>query len=361
MASIGEIVTQDQQKSLLRDLRKNASQIGYILPTVYRYASASDYTAQLYYKKFEEAYKIVLLASGVKNIIQPSPAGYIKFTNKPVAQTLGINVDFYVHIPGIRNPVLAPYTFVRKLYSDFHTLGGIGMVIKFYKTDGSGPFFTPIHTKYFGVAAKTTGKLPPEKIKAMDDFHRSCQIFLAKHNKYVSTLNQWAQRVLSPVEQKYFNLLNLKVQNMRQQIATVKGIELIYSENGEAIGIAPIIALYWLVGIVSVAAIGGWTIAQLGAQRASVDKVNAAFDYDKDMAYYELEVDKQVKAGSITEAAGIELKNKSSKSREKAIEAIKDLTQAPQGFMEQLLTLGKYALIFYGVKTIAENLPKGKN
>ena len=356
MARIGEIVTQEQLQSLQLESRKNASQTAYVAPTVYRNANRADYINQLYYKNFVDAYKMALIVSGVKNIAMPQPTGVIKFTGSPTAQTMGINVDFYVKVPGIKDPVFAPYLFVKQMYTYYATIGGIGMVVKFYKTNGEGPFYTPIHTSIFSITATMVKNVRPDKIKALDDFHRSCQRMMAVHNSYVTALNQMAARSLTPVEQKYFNQWNLKVQNMRQQMAAIKGVEISYASAGDAIGILPV--LIWVIAIAITAIAAAWAVTTLGSQRAAVDKIISNNNFVADQAAYQLEVEKAITAGTITREKGDALIKNSRDQQKAAVENNKTLTDDKPGIFDQLINLAKWAGVIYALKLVGENFGK---
>ncbi len=326
------------------------SQTAFVAPSVYRLAK-STVVSWMYYNSFQKAYDQYLIIKG-KSLPKPAPTGYVNFTAAATNQTLGINVDFYTVVNS--QPMAVPYAFIRQNVNAINDW----LLIRFFKTDGAGPFFTIVHTANCGFAATKIADVKADKVAALDNFHRNLQQLKAHHNSLVTWLNAMSKRPLSAWEQKYFNQGMLLLQNMRQQIASIKGIQVNYSQGG-TIGDFGLTAI--IIGIIILAAAASYTVITVTQEAAKVAKIVDNNNAVKFQSSYQLEVAKAVQAGLITKQTGDALIKNSQQQQQAAADNNKELTKTDEGFLSQFLTAAKWGLGFMAIKTIADNFGNKKS
>lgn len=264
-------------------------QKGYVAPTVFLkkdklisgynyYSSKADAFAKLKYLHKD--------ASG-RNV---APAGNIPFKKDGTAQTMGMNCDFYF---AVNKDKLVNLTYAALKLALQH--GFVYCVFSFYKTDTSGPYWGIFDPHLFGASATTVDSYNPEKVAALDKFHREVAMIKTKHNLLAGYLNNLASRQLTAAEQQIFNEGSLRLQTMRAEMAAIDGIDVYYSKDGR-IGflILPLIA-WIIIGTVAVS----WTVSKIFEQTEKTKRLNASYDVQKWVSDQKIKIAQDVKAGRI--------------------------------------------------------------
>jgi hypothetical protein len=352
--AIGDVISQSDLNSLQRWQEKSTPQKGYISPTVYRLPSSTA-TRWPYFKTLQNALDFIKYMAGNKSVKLPVNAGYIPFVNTRTPQQLGINVDFYLPLPALGSlPV--PYVYVREKYK---AAGNVVLAFKFYKPNGSGPFYSILSSTDLGIAATQTDKLTPEKIAALDRLTREVALLKANYNALANFLDGLSKKTLSPVQQQVFNEGVLRLMDYKTQINAIKDIDFKFGKNSQVsgIGIAPAIA--WLIFWAVTSIIAAYTITRIAAKWAEVAKVRS----DNDAIQFITDANIRIaKDPTLTQQQKQDLINKNYgiiDSIEQHKETVEENAAKP-GMVEQLMSLGKWAVIFYGIKIIGENLVKQK-
>lgn len=349
MAGIGEVVTQNDLKSLRAWSEASAARRGYVAPTVFRLATSSI-TSLNYYRTLDNAVQKLkyLQNRGGKNI---APSGSIKLQQNRTAQTIGINVDFYLADDNL-GPIAQPYTTIRQKLSS----GAIkNMPFKFYKTDGSGPFFALLSSTDMGIAATVTQKLSPEKIEAYDRLTREITLLRINYNTLASFLNDLSKKKLNRTQQQIFNEGLLRLQEYRDDIRQIKDIDFVFGKNNQinGIGILPVVA--WLIFGIASALIAAWAVTKIVSKWSEVAKVrsdNNAIQFITE-ANYRIAADPNLTAAQKKEL--ISQNNQTIDNLENHKTTVEENGAKPD-MLEQVISLAKWGLIFYGVKTIGQIL-----
>lgn len=352
MARIGEVLTQSDLTSLRKWSEATAERRGYVAPTVYKLAT-SPITALNYYRTIDDAiFKLKYLQKkpGGKNV---SPAGSVKLQNTRTAQTIGINVDFYLPDNNL-GPIAQPYTAVKQ---KFAAAGNVYMPFKFYKTDGSGPFFAILASSDMGIAATVTAKLSPEKIEAFDKLTREITLLRINYNALASFLNDLSKKKLNKTQQQIFNEGILRLQEYREDIRSIKDVDFVFGKNNQVsgIGILPVVA--WLIFGIASALIAAWAVTKIAAKWSEVAKIRS----DNDTVTFL--TDAKIR---IAENPNISAQDKTKllADIDKSITKVEDHKNtveenaAKPDTIQQLISLAKWGLIFYGVKIIGETVSK---
>lgn len=261
----------------------------YLAPTVY--SEPSRYVSNWnYYSTLDQAIEkfYYLKGQGGKNY---PPAGYKAFSNNGKAQTFGINCDFYVLKDGEWQ--LTSYKYLK-------TISGVWppIIFRFLSPDGAGIYYAILDIYYFGLSATSIKSVTADKLAALDSFYREVQTLKFKYNSLVGFLNTLAKRQLNTVEQQIFNEGMLLLNSMNQQMATIRGVEISYTQTG-AIGL-PIILIIALIIILSSAA--AWTISTITTEKEKTKRINDSYDLSKWIATKKQEVGMQVEQGQISQS-----------------------------------------------------------
>lgn len=270
------------------------SEQGYIAPTVY--LAAGRYVSNWnYYGTFEQAvakWKFLNNLGG-SNV---TGKGIISFANNGTAQTMGINVDFYVYLLG--KWYLIPYKTVKS----FNPNDNVPIIFRFYTTAGNGPYYAILNQFYFGIAATIVKDADPEKVAALDGFYREVQLLKYRYNALVGFMNDLGKRNLSAYEQQIFNEGMLLLNSMNQQIGTIRNIEITYGEGGRigaTIGILPLLAIIAIIAILAAAT--AWAVSAIITEQEKTKRINDAFELNKWVSDKKLQVSQQVQAGTISQ------------------------------------------------------------
>ncbi|MES3018582.1 MAG: hypothetical protein V4721_12415 [Bacteroidota bacterium] len=256
------------------------TQQGYVAPTVYL-LKGGTMPRWNYYATMQQAIAVI---SGSP---PATSAGSVSFTTNPVPQTFAINVDFYI----LKN---GQWTVVD--YAYMKNNGVPNGVIRIYTPTGSGPYWSTLNNRYFGISATKVSEYDPAKIAALDTFYREVALLKYRYNALVGFLNSLGQRQLTAVEQQIFNQGVLMLQNLNNQISQIKGIEITYTTTG-AIGV-PIILIIAIMAILS--GVAGWTILAITTEREKTKRINDSYELNKWIATKKQEIAAQVTAGTLT-------------------------------------------------------------
>lgn len=343
MAYIGEVLTSADFKEIKRMSESNFSQKGFIAPTVFRLAGGTK--GFNYYTTLQQAVLKNKFLQGYSSGVNIKPAGAIQFSSTG-AETMGINVDFFLHDIAKQTTTPVDYKFVKANFRKFLFL------FRFIKTDGSGPHYCILDTKNMGISATATDKLSPKKLAALDEMHRQLQIAKSKYNTLAVYLQEQSKKNLNPTEQRIFNQGLLTLNNYERDLRAIKGVDIVFGTNGivSGIGIVPIVLI---VIIIASAALAAYSIEKINEVIVKTKALNAAYDLQKFSSNQILEIDKAEKAGLITpEQAERERQNQLAAAAA-AQKNITDVTKPTDGIfdkVENILLFG--GLIFLASKFI---------
>ncbi|MBC7509671.1 MAG: hypothetical protein H7320_13125 [Ferruginibacter sp.] len=288
---IGEIVTQSDLQAMARMSALNASQTGYIAPTIFRPAGGvSNYN---YYKTLADAlskYKYLNKIAGGKNI---APAGFTSFKSAK-AETFGINADFFGYMPAI-GLVPVPYVALKQLF--YTPKKAAQFICRFYKTDSTGPFYAVVANTAMAVEATVIKNESPVKIAALDEYNRQLQLAKSKYNSFAAYLNTIAKQSPTLANQKFLLEGGTMLANFKQELANIKGADIVFSKNK---GVGAFIIDDLIIIIVVAAVVAAWSLQRISDNNAAIKKVNASYDFQKFAAQHSLEIDKALNAGQIT-------------------------------------------------------------
>lgn len=338
---IGEIITASDLKDIQREGAKDISTRAYLAPTVFRKAS-SGVTGQNYYASLSDAIQTLKFILG-KSSTRAKPAGQVKFTSEAKAQTLGISVDFFNQLTTGVIPV--PYGIVKQM---FGLPKQVVIPFRFYKTDGSGPYYAILDSSYMGIAASTLNSVPASNVSALDDFHREVQLLKARYNTLATYLNILASKPTNTAQQQSFNEGKLLLDNLKEEMRSIKGVEFVFGSTGvSGIGVIPIV-VYIIVALI-VAAATAWTIDRIITEKNKTARINAAFDVQKWISNQELTIDEKEKQGLITHEQALEMKADLKKAMDSAAGVIKSSSAETQGVLDKLLPLATIAVAAYAI------------
>lgn len=311
----------------------------YVAPTVYLLAAKTAIGKYNYYKSMgDAAQKCLYLNNGTG--ANSTPLGQVTFINNGQAQTMGINVDFFVFNSG---------AWVPRTYAQLRGTSLSGMIIfSFYSTQGGGPYWAIFDNRYFGISATTVRGSDPQKALALDNFYRSVQLMKYRYNYLAGFLNQLSQRQLNPAEQQIYNSGLLLMQNLTNQMRSINGITISYTDKG-TIG-NPVILIIAIIAIVAGAT--GWTIYAIQMEQEKTQRINDAYDLNKWVADKKVAIAQQVNQGVISQQQANDaiqtLDNASSVANKIALNASKN---SEGGFLGDTASIIKWGVIgFLGFK-----------
>lgn len=245
------------------DIAKSLSEQGYVAPTFYKPRGFS-FTSWAYYSSFAKAAEMADYFAG-KTSNKPTADGYLSFANTGANETAGINVDFFFQYKGKYYGV--PYSSVRKV-SPLPL-----MVVRFYKPTGAGPYYTVISGKQFGIAATVVNQVSPEKLRALDDFHRQLALLKYKYNGIIALSNELQKLPADNPLRLYIPQLTSLRNQLDALISTIKGVDIYYNADG-TIGV-----LWFLIAaIVIVAGATAWTVTRIIEEKEKTQRIVESFD-----------------------------------------------------------------------------------
>lgn len=339
--AIGEIVTGSDLKAIQQLNSRLYSERAYVAPTVFRLAGSTTQTYWPYYKSLADAIAQMKYAAG-KTKTPVAHAGTISFTKEAKAQTLGINVDFYYPIPVVGITSI-PYAYLR----DNIAKGPALVPFRFYKTDGSGPFYSVLDNSRLGISATVISNVSEEKVAALDAYHRELQLLKTKYNTLALYLTTLSKKQLKPAQQQSFNEGSLLLQRMSTELGKIKGIDITYTSSGQ---IGEPITLLTILLISIIAGAVAWTVVAITAEVAKVKKLNASYDMQKWISDQQLKLAAAKKNGQITQGDYDTMIKTLEDSNNTASKAVNDVTTNKGGMLDKvqnilLLALGGYAVI----------------
>lgn len=316
---------------------------GYVAPTVFLMKGKQYGSGMSYYSSLSDAFDRLkyIFHQGGRNV---SSVGYVPLKKDGTAQTIGINVDFYFAV----NPLaVVNLGYAARRFASSQP-DRIYSIIRFYKTDGSGPYYAIYDPNYFGAAATPVSSYSSDKIAAMDKFSREAALLKAKHNTLATYLTQLSAKQLTPVHQQIFNEGSLRLQTMRAEMAQIEGLEVYYSKDG-AIGIIALPLIGWvIVGAV----VAGWAVSRIIEQYQKTARVNSSYDVQKWVSDQKVKIAQEVVAGRISQASANELNNELNQVSKKAGENAETASQNNSMFGDVAEVLKWGAIVFIAAKVL---------
>lgn len=345
--------TKEMLDSFLKSLIAKSSWLlqkkGYVAPTFFllKGKTISGYN---YYNSLQDAFNKVkyLVREGGADV---RPAGSIPFTKDGTPQTAGINCDFYFAV----NPLLTinlGYEAVKYWYEKYPQV--LFCIVRFYKTDGSGPFFSVLDRRYFGVTATPVSSYSYDKISAIDKFNREAALLKAQHNSLAGYLNAMASKTMSPVEQQIFNKGSLRLQTMRAEMSQIEGLEIYYSNDGR-IGAIQIGHIGWII-IGSV--IAGWAASKILTEAEKTKRVVASYNHQQWAADQKLLIAQEVTKGSITKEQASVLSKDLDVMIKTAGENAAAASAPSQSMFGEIGEIVKWAAIGFGLYAVSKSIGK---
>jgi hypothetical protein len=265
---IGEIITQADVKHLAA----SSVRTDYISPTVYR--PANGISGWNYYSTAKDALLQWLYINKVPGYDKIKPVGAVTFKNS-AATTLGINVDFFVYSP-ILGAVPANYTWVKEWSykkNKFPTL-----IFRFYKTDGSGPFYAVLDNRYLYIAATVVTSVEPRKLILLQQFNNSVQLLKGRYNSLAKLVSDLSKRQKTVVEQQVFDESLLTLLSFERQLRQLKGVDIVWTNSGQisgpdAVGLLPLV---WVTIIAVSGIVAAYTVDKITAYLANAKAIEQA-------------------------------------------------------------------------------------
>lgn len=336
------------------ELNKNYSNRGYLAPTIYLLAK-KDISAWNYYDTFDKAKKkwdYLRKLAGGSNV---SPSGSVSFTrNAPQAQTIGINVDFYIpQSPGVWVPVA--YATMKDYYEKT-TPDKFYCIAKFYPTNGKGPYFILMDKNYMGISATSVNTTDAKKLAELDGFHREVQLLKYRYNSLVAFLTELSKKDLTAKQQQIFNEGLLLKSNLESQIRGIKGIEITYATTGQinGIGVAPLLVI---AIIAIIAAATAWTVYAIATEREKTKRINDGYDVSK---WVTTKMQEVAKDPNISQADKTKILNTLKETSDTASNVVQNSSENTKSVFGEIGDIAKFGLIFlFGIMAM-NYLPKPK-
>lgn len=282
-------------KTVLTESSWSMKQRGYVAPTIYLEKGFSI-SGWNYYATLDDAFnklKYIVNEGGY----DARPAGSVTFKPDSTAQPAGINVDFY--LPVNKDSIVnLGYKAMKFLYENY-TQPSLS-VCRFFKTDGSGPYFLVLNKEYFGIAATKVDSYSADKIAALDTFHREAALLKARHNVLAIFLNELAARQLTPFEQQIFNDGSLRLQTMRTEMASIEGLNPYYSKDGQ-VGFLGIPLIAW---IIVAAIVASWAASKILTEAEKTKRLNLSYNQSKWAEDQRLKISQEITKGTISKEQG---------------------------------------------------------
>lgn len=341
-------------KFMVSEIGLPFKQKGYVAPTVFL-QKGKIVSGWNYYNSLNDAFEKVkfMLHYGGTDV---KPAGSVSFKKDGTAQTLGINVDFYFAANAM-TPVNLGYLAAKYAMQQAPANYYFG-IFRFFKTDGTGPYYSILDPRYLGITATLVSSYDADKIAALDRFHREAQLLKTKYNTLAAYLNALATKQLTPVQQQVFNEGVLKLTALRSEMETIEGLEYYKQKDGQ-IGIAfaiPLIA--WLIiGAVAIS----WSVSKILTEYNKTARLNASYDVQKWVQEQKVKIAKEVTAGTLTKEQAAQLNNELNQVNNNAAANAAAAAKNSESFMGELGNIVKWAAIGLGVMAIAGAVGKARN
>ena len=240
------------------------SQRVYVAPTFFKKAGVV-LPRWNYYTSFTDAVISYNFLTGKSTLQPPAAAGAVPF-NSNSAETIGINIDIFLPWMGSWYPCSYKY-FREKATNTF-------AVIRFTKTDGSGPYFAAYSPAYMGVSATVAYPDGPGQQQALDDLYRECALLKYRYNALAAFNNKIRSLPQTPVTVAIAAQAQVKMVQMAAEMGTIQGVQFYYNKDGK-IGFLPLL----LIGAVVIfAGVTGWTVYKIIQEKEKTARINASYD-----------------------------------------------------------------------------------
>lgn len=337
------------------ELNKSYAQRGYLAPTIFLLPK-KNVGGWNYYNSFSNAVKKWNYLRGLAGGSNVAASGYIATVrNSPSAQTLGINVDFYIpQSPGQWVPI--PYGAFRDYFTNTPA-DKFYCIAKIYRTNGEGPYYLLMDKSSMGISATSVSSTDPKKLAELDLFHREVQLLKYRYNSLVTFLITLSKKNLNAREQQIFNEGLLLKSNLENQIRAIKGIEITYGETGQinGIGVAPLLVII-VIAIVSAAT--AWTVYAIQTEREKTARINQAYDISKWVTQKMEQVAKDPGISPSDKSKILDTLNDTAGTANQVITQSSENSKSIFGEMGDILKYGVIAIIIF--KAI-DYIPKPKN
>lgn len=324
----------------------------YVAPTVYtvptRYVTTWNYYSSL--AQAIEKYKYLHKLGGY----EVTPAGWTDFPNTGKAITFGINCDFYILKDNEFQ--LSSYKYLRSIgISNFPPI-----IFRFLTPSGAGPFYAIFDPYYFGLSAQSIKSVPADKLAELDAFYRAVDLLKFRYNTLVGFLNVLGKKQLNSVEQQIFNEGILILNSFNQQIATIKGLEIAYTQTG-AIGL-PIILIIAIIAILATAT--AWTVSTIVTEKQKTQRIADSYDMNKWIAGKKQDVAGLVEQGQISQTAANSINKTLDDAAGVANSVAEKAAKNGKGLFDNLSSIAKWlalGAIGYGAIQLANNRKSAPN
>lgn len=340
----------------LYDFGLSLQKKGFVAPTIFL-QKGKLISGWNTYATLQDAFNKIkyLIGDGGADI---KPAGSVSFKKDGTAQTIGINVDFYVSINKDKVVNLG-YAAFKTAYEKFSK--PIYFICKFYKPDGTGPYFLIFDKRYMAASATTVSSYEKNKVAALDELHRETALLKAQHNVLASFLNKLAAKQLSPLEQQIFNQGMLRLSAMRSEMSALVAngtMEVYYSKDG-TIGALPVVAL--IAWIVVGAGVVGWTVQKIVADSNKVKRMKISYDHQKWAAEQELIIAEAYKNEKITKEDKDRLTASVKQVSQQAGENATTASQPEKSMFGEIGDIVKWGAIGFGIYAVANAIGNSKS
>jgi hypothetical protein len=261
---------------------------GFVAPSTFLKADkyVSNYN---YYSTLAGAQAKLLYIRKLPGGSPTTPIGIKTFINNGKAQTFGVNCDFYALISGSWQ--LVSYNWIKS------NLANYPIVYRFISTEGAGSYYAIMDPYYFGVAAINVGNVDPTKLAELDAFWREVQLMKYRYNALVGFLTELSKRQLNVKEQQIYNEGLLMLNNLSNEMSTIRGISIIYNSGG-TIGL-PILVIILIIAVLAAAT--AWTVSSIVSEKERTRRINLSYDLNKWVTEKKIQVAELAAAGKISE------------------------------------------------------------
>jgi hypothetical protein len=343
MTSANMIIPSALVSQIVKGFDLTPSKRGYVAPTVFK-VSGPTIGGYNYYKTVKDAFEKLRWMCNVPGAKNVTPAGSVPLSN-PAATTVGINVDFYVGL-SVNDYSPAHYLFARaamqNLGSKFY------FVFRFYKTDGSGPYYAIFDPTIFGMSATALDNVNTKNLAELDEFYRSVSLLKHQHNTMVEFVNEQVKLPFSPARQMTINEGQMSISNMRAQISSIKGLEVQYMSGG-GIGVIMLAPLVWWA---IAAVVATWSITAIVTEVQKTKRITASFDFQKWAAEHKLRLAQEAQAGNISQADAAALSQQADQASKNAGNVAAN-TAASNSMFGDIASIAKWGIVaVIGIKVL---------
>jgi hypothetical protein len=352
MARIGEIITASQLKDLQEWSKKNIAQTVFVNPSVYKPAAIKT-SGWNYYASAKDAMYQWAYLNNVKGYTAVKPAGAVLFKKPGIAETMGVTLDFFMYHPAL-GVVPAPYAIIKQLM--YSSNKAATCIMRFYKTDGSGPYWGILDNRYLAITADRYDNIAADKVKAITDFHNTVQKLKRQYNVLASFVTELSKRKLNATEQQVFNESMLRLNNFQNQLRQLKGVTIVWDDSGKVSGIG-LVPLVWVAIIVVSAIVATYSLDRILSYLSDAKKLDAANDNIQFVHEQKLKIAAAVKSGAITQEQADILNRDLDKTKDAAQKNADDITsRTDETVIDKITKAATWITAFYfGAQLLKRN------